>query len=321
MPKGRDNHEQQVQYYEYSQAADPIAAGYTPIVPYGEFPSDYHRTGNKTQIIPYDNAAALETEYPATSPSLLSSYIRILPNESITTNPNSTSEVYYCIRGRGKTSVDGKELSWKKGDFMTIPAGLEAKHDAAEDTAFYWVHDEPLLNYLGAKPAKKRFEVSLYPAEECRAKLDQVAQDPNAKERSRISVLLGNSSFPQTRTITHTMWTMYGILPPNSVQLPHRHNSVALDFIISAPPGCYSLVGDRLDENGKIKNPKRVEWKSESVFITPPNKWHSHHNESDTEAFLVPMQDAGLQTHLRTLNIEFYTLPHEVYIEAPTIDQ
>jgi hypothetical protein len=40
--------------------------------------------------------------------------------------------------------------------------GLEAKHNASEDTAFYWIHDAPLLSYLGAKPAAKRFEVSLF---------------------------------------------------------------------------------------------------------------------------------------------------------------
>ena len=37
--------------------------------------------------------------------------------------------------------------------------------------------------------------------------------------------------------------------------------------------------------------------------------WHSHHNESDEDAWVLPMQDAGLHTHLRTLNIRFVVPP------------
>jgi hypothetical protein len=41
------------------------------------------------------------------------------------------------------------------------------------------------------------------------------------------------------------------------------------------------------------------------VFITPPGWWHSHHNETDSAAWVLPMQDAGLYTHQRTLDIRF----------------
>ena len=36
---------------------------------------------------------------------------------------------------------------------------------------------------------------------------------------------------------------MLGVLPADRVQRPHRHQSVALDLIMSCAPGCYSLVG------------------------------------------------------------------------------
>jgi hypothetical protein len=32
---------------------------------------------------------------------------------------------------------------------------------------------------------------------------------------------------------------------------------------------------------------------------------HSHHNESDSTAWVLPIQDAGLYTHQRTLDIRF----------------
>lgn len=60
-------------------------------------------------------------------------------------------------------------------------------------------------------------------------------------------------------------------------------------------------MGPELDETGKIVNPVRCEWVTGSMFVTPPGWWHSHHNESTEEAWVLPMQDAGLYTHQRTL--------------------
>jgi gentisate 1,2-dioxygenase len=109
----------------------------------------------------------------------------------------------------------------------------------------------------------------------------------------------------QTLTVTHTLWAMLGVLPMNAVQLPHRHQSVALDLILDCAPGCYTLVGPRISAKGEILNPTRMDWKPYSAFITPPGCWHAHYNESSKEAHLIPLQDAGLQTYLRTLDIKF----------------
>jgi gentisate 1,2-dioxygenase len=99
---------------------------------------------------------------------------------------------------------------------------------------------------------------------------------------------------------------MLGILPVGRVQRPHRHQSVALDLITECAPGCYSLVGSELDATGSIVDPARVEWEAAGAFVTPPGLWHSHHNESGRPAYLVPIQDAGLHTYLRSLDIRFH---------------
>ena len=91
--------------------------------------------------------------------------------------------------------------------------------------------------------------------------LGKVEHDPEAAKRSRVSVLLANKAFPQTRTITHVIWAMFGVLPAGSVQLAHHHESVALDFIIDCKPGCYTLIGRELDDQGNIVNGKRADWK------------------------------------------------------------
>jgi gentisate 1,2-dioxygenase len=64
-------------------------------------------------------------------------------------------------------------------------------------------------------------------------------------------------------------------------------------------------MGPELDEDGWVKNPIRLDWASGACFVTPPGWWHSHHNDSEVDAWVLPLQDAGLHTHMRTLNIEF----------------
>jgi gentisate 1,2-dioxygenase len=118
-------------------------------------------------------------------------------------------------------------------------------------------------------------------------------------------VLLANAEEEQTLTITHVLWAMFGLLPAEQVPRPHRQQSVALDRIRDCSPGCYTSLGDRLDERGNILNPQRVDWDPGGAFVTPPGKWHAHVNESGADAHLVPVQDAGLQTYLRALDIRF----------------
>jgi gentisate 1,2-dioxygenase len=63
------------------------------------------------------------------------------------------------------------------------------------------------------------------------------------------------------------------------------------------------LVGTHLDERGEIVDPVRVDWQAGGGFVTPPGMWKAHVNTSGEDACLVPIQDAGLQTSLRSLDL------------------
>jgi gentisate 1,2-dioxygenase len=292
-------------YFEYSKAANPIAIGATTPVPPSRFSRELYEDG-ATRVIPLDESTKLKTTNPATSPALLANFVRINTNEKIETSEKVTSQLFYIIKGKGSSVVHGKQLAWKAGDFITLPFLKESVvHHATEETIMYWVHDSPLMQYLGVTPTTQRFEPTLFPKEVAEEELRKVRQDPEAKKRSRVSVLLANAEHDQTLTITHVLWAMFGFLEKGTSQPAHRHQSVALDLILECKPGCYSLMGEEVDENGEIKNPVRVEWEPYSAFITPPGMWHSHHNESDGDAHLIPIQDAGLQTYLRSLDIQF----------------
>jgi gentisate 1,2-dioxygenase len=132
-----------------------------------------------------------------------------------------------------------------------------------------------------------------------------------------MGVLMGNASTEGaggTRTATHTLWSLLNLLPPGDAQRPHRHNSVALDLCVAADPpaadgsgGVYTLMGPTLDAEGWVAQPVRCVWRPGAVFTTPPGWWHSHHNETGRPAWVLPVQDAGLYTHQRTLDIRFST--------------
>lgn len=291
-------------YIEYTKAANPIGSGAISSIPYAEFSSKLHESGD-SRIIPLDISKDLRCEGPASSPALCANFVRILAKEDLCTNFNATSELVYVIRGSGYTVFDGINIPWQQGDFVVLPAGQATRYYADTESVFYLVHDEPLLRYLGAKAVTQRFKPTLYTSETTLRELAQVENEADAANRSRVSVVLANKELDQTLSVTHTLWAMLGVLPQGAVQLPHRHQSVALDLILDCQPGCYTLVGPHITPTGEILNPTRIDWKPYSAFITPPGHWHAHFNESSRKAHLIPMQDAGLQTYLRTLDIKF----------------
>jgi gentisate 1,2-dioxygenase len=299
------------EWFEYSKAANPIRPSLSPQVPIEAFLPNLYADG-PTRLVPLDLSDKLRCSGPATSPGLCANFARILSGETLSPGiaaDAATSQVFYVIRGSGRTrAVRGKEpeITWKKDDVVALPGGDAYTHQAGPDgAALYLVHDAPMLRHLGVAVTSGRFEPAIYPAEQTLGVLAEVARSPEAANRSRLSVLLANKHFPHLRTITHVIWTMYGMVQPGSMQAPHRHQSVALDFIPACGPGSYTLLGRELDADGKIVNPVRLDWVAGMAFVTPPGFWHAHFNEGSQPSYVVPIQDAGLQTYLRSLDIRF----------------
>ena len=91
------NLEEDGRIYEYTSAADPNMSAIPVLV----HPPELHMSG-LTRIIPFDLSSNLRVEYPATSPNLMASYIRIVQGESIDTQAVATSQVgsivhYYSL--------------------------------------------------------------------------------------------------------------------------------------------------------------------------------------------------------------------------------
>jgi len=304
-----DSYEKDARIYEYVKAANPDL----PKIGVYSLDPVLHQQG-ETRIIPFDLSESLGlTEYKATSPNLMASYIRILADEKIESKASATSQAFYVIRGSGSsqfTAVDEmKSLTWGKGDLFVLPAHCEnVLHEATSDAAIYWVHDNPLLEYLGVAPKCNKFKPTYFASAKMYAAVEKLKHEPGMEHKNRLGVLLGNklTDRTETLTLTHTLWSLLNVLGPKQAQPPHKHNSVALDMAVTcAPKGVYTLMGPELGEDGWVKDPIRVEWGAGGVFLTPPGWWHSHHNETDEEAYVLPLQDAGLYTYQQTLDIQF----------------
>jgi hypothetical protein len=143
-----------VNIYEYTSAANPILPN-IPIFFYSI--NDYN--SEPTSIIPFDNKDQLSIEYPATTPSLLASFVKILKNEDVETKTNSTSQLFYVIKGSGHSMIQHKIVYWSEGDLFVVPSADDSNiiHTALNDSYLFWVNDEPLLQYLGVRPTISKF--------------------------------------------------------------------------------------------------------------------------------------------------------------------
>lgn len=295
--------ERDVRIYEYTSAANPDI----PQVPVAVHPSSLHESG-PTRIIPFDLREQLGVNYRATSPNVMTSFLKICDKETLETEATATSQAFYVIRGSGTSQSEFGEITWSEGDLFVLPA-TEAmvSHFANSDTAIYWITDEPLMSYLGVSPDCQKFRPTVFRKERMLAEVEMIRHQPGAEHRNRLGILLGNKiTEDSTKTLTHTLWSLLNMLPANDAQRPHRHNSVAIDLCVSSPgEGVYTLMGPELDEEGWVKNPVRCNWVAGAAFVTPPGWWHSHHNETSEPAWVLPMQDAGLYTYQRTLDIRF----------------
>lgn len=286
-------------YFEYTKAANPqmppILANEMTSIP----------EISKSNIVPIDLSGNLGTKYPATSPVCLVSFINLMASDKLKLANKAVSNLFVIIKGEGVLDTDFGKMNWGTGDIVVVPYTKVLDIYALKDARVYWVTDEPIVNYLGVVPTLPIFDPVCYPYNQIKEVTNKYNQEENAKIRNRNGVLLSNPRCPLTKTISPTLWALFNVIEPNTVQAPHQHNSVALDLCFSAKEGVYTLLSKTIDDKGNLVNPIKMNWKPGAAFITPPAWWHSHHNESDEDAVVIPVQDAGLQTYLRTLFIKF----------------
>ena len=305
--------EEYISVYEYEKNVNPRLAH----VPFYE--KDINKCDYGIDFIDFSNI--FNVSHKSTTPNLLASFIKLTRSDVIELNNNrrfvefnATSHIFYIIKGDCSIRIVNDNNNDNEnndvnmvcvGDVLITPCfnSVEIKNLGNDELQVYYINDSPLVNYLGNKALKQIFKTAIYRNEFLVKKLNELSN----KNNNRKGILLSNKDTDKLgiNTITPVLWALYNELPPKTIQKPHKHNSVALDLCIKCRDSAniYTLIGDELDEKGNIMNPKKVHWKEGSMFITPPGLWHSHNNEGDTYAYILPVQDAGLLLYQRILGI------------------
>jgi gentisate 1,2-dioxygenase len=256
-----------------------------------------------TGLLPLDLSSALGLAYPATTPFILSSYARIRAGETLSTAFGASAEIYHVIRGSGTSTTDGADgagggvsIAWQACDTFCLPGGAPARHRAAADTVLWVATNEPQLRFEGLRPpgpGAAPIRPAFYPMAEIRRRLLEVYLDPRGAAMPGKSVNLGNVALEASRTTTPSFTLAMNSLLPGEAQRGHRHNAVAVTLVL-AGEGCYSLIDGA-----------RVDWEPDTVMITPPTVFHSHHNDGGQLALFLIVQDGGVHYHCRTMGFSF----------------
>ncbi|MGB0571158.1 MAG: hypothetical protein ACPGQM_03680 [Alphaproteobacteria bacterium] len=251
-----------------------------------------------TGWVSLDIGGQIGLDEPATTPLMLARYARIAPGEALTGSFCASGEFYFVISGNGHAHKGDESFGWEAGDVFSLPGGGETRLEGcAGGAVLLQVTNEPEVAFHGLDaptPEASPTQAVRYPMAEILAEMDRVrsdqSADPNASGRALhlTSERNGNAdaAHPSIKLAMNT-------LDPQSVQRPHRHNSVALTLPIKAE-NVYSVIeGNRLD------------WHQYALMITPPAELHEHHNEGDTAMLSLVIQDGGLYFRCRTIGFSF----------------
>ena len=253
-------------------------------------------SASPTGLVDMDLSAALNTPYPATTPLVMSRYMRIRAGEQLAVDVRASMQLIVICTGTGLTKVNGETVNWVPGDVLMLPGGEVSGHRAHEDTVAWLLTDEPALQYLELDPvALQRTSIQPvhYPAAEMAQQIEAIYAHPDADKFPGFGLMLSHAGTEDIRTIHPAMTMALNTLPAGEKQRPHVHNAMALTMCMQGE-GVYSVVdGERKD------------WSQFAVMVTPPGAAHHHANEGSKRMESMVLQDGGLYYYARTTGFAF----------------
>ena len=111
---------------------------------------------------PFDDVA-LEYRNPFTGGPVMASIsccIQLLrPGVRTSAHRHTSSVVYFVVRGRGHSLINGERFDWKERDFLVLPNWAWHEHaneSASEEAILFSVSDRPVLDALGLYREERR---------------------------------------------------------------------------------------------------------------------------------------------------------------------
>ncbi|HZR02746.1 MAG TPA: cupin domain-containing protein [Burkholderiales bacterium] len=283
----------------YHTAENPFTFAW-PDVPIHQFLAERKMAfdgATPTRAIALDISSILDTPYPATTPSLLTRYLRIRAGEMLETMFVAGGEVYYVIAGSGESGNARDCIRWSAGDVLCLPGGNRTTHRAAAENCILFVAtDEPLLALEGLSAptaASARVKATHWPHRIIEQQFEAVFARAVSDTATGCSVMFTGAAPIQGYMTTPIMNVAINTLAAGRDQRPHRHNGVAVTLAIEGT-GVHSMI-----------NGQRIDWSNGAAQITPATTLHSHHNRGPHRMRSLVIQDEGLHHYLRTPGFSF----------------
>lgn len=252
---------------------------------------------DETGFINCDQSDKLQCAFPATTPLMLARYAVVKAGEMLDTTLTNTASIWYVITGKAFLVVGDETAILGKGDVFLMPGGITSAITADEDSVFWAVGNDPQLKFDVSSPVTGQVaavQFVHYPADEITHQLGVVYGSNANASTSGHALIFSAEKTEAARNITPTMTLSLNTLKPKSEQPPHKHNSAAITLVIAGDPA-YSMVAEQ-----------KCDWSPWATLVTPPAAKHSHHNEGNSRAEFLIVQDGGFYYHARTMGFEFY---------------
>ena len=244
-----------------------------------------------------DQGEAMQCPFPATTPLMLASYVRIRAGEEWAEALRATAGIFYVLRGSGDASCGDDRFTWGAGDVFLLPGVTRGALRAATDALLWTVSNQPMLALDGSLPAEPVVPAVHYPAAEIEQQLAILSGTRTNPSTSGLALIFSSAGLEAARNVTPSLTLSLNTLPPGQEQRAHRHNSAAITLAVQGD-GCFSTVSGT-----------RCPWTVGSTLVTPPGEPHSHHNPGAIGARFLIVQDGGLHYHARTMGFEFLEQP------------
>jgi gentisate 1,2-dioxygenase len=257
-----------------------------------------------TGFIALDLATTLGTTYPATTPFMLTRYVRVRKGEQLACTLAASGEMWAVLRGAGRVVRGRDELPWREGDMLALPGGVASVWHADEDAVLWVTTDEPTLAFEGVRPEtveRAPIEATLFRAEEIAGELRTLYDRVMTPETPGRALFMATERTAGLGTCLPSMTLTLNAVRPGEAQRAHRHNAAAIVLSLREAR-CASTIGGT-----------RFPWTRFVTLLTPAGAEHDHSNGSVSDgpvrdediALALIVQDGGLYYYGRTMGFAF----------------
>ena len=195
-----------------------------PEVPCRQFTAERDRalapdTGNA--IIALDQGPEMGLDFPATTPLVLAYYLRMEPGASLPFESGASAELYFVIRGAGRSRKGDDLVSWRAGDAFALPGGATTEHRAAGEGAVLWaVGNAPLLALDGLAPpppGRSFVETVHFPAADIAERMAAIRPALTGSRMPGIAVIFSSRAAERRRNISPGLTFAMNQLPATGI--------------------------------------------------------------------------------------------------------